>query len=72
MSPNEPFSQEEHQRKVLAWYAHLALNPGWKAYVWHRVNELAVENPEAFWDLPAKLLEAVPPKSSGAAALTGG
>lgn len=63
---------QSHQQKMLDWYTKLAKNPGWKAYAWHRVNEMAVENPEFFRDLPAKLLEAVPPKSSGALKQIGG
>lgn len=57
---------QAHQQEMLDWYTKLAKNPGWKAYAWHRVNEMAVENPEIHAGLPAKLLEAVPPKSSGA------
>jgi hypothetical protein len=44
-------------QKALEWYAHLARQPGWKSYVWHRVNEMAREHPAVFGDLPALLLE---------------
>lgn len=46
-------------QKALEWYAHLARQPGWKSYVWHRVNEMAREHPAVFGDLPALLLEEV-------------
>jgi hypothetical protein len=37
-------------------YAKLASNPGFRHYVWHRVNEMAKES-ELWAELPAKLKE---------------
>ena len=42
---------------VLAHYVSLAKTPGWKHYVWDRVNELAKQ--EQFAELPRKLTEAM-------------
>lgn len=40
------------------WYADMASNPGFKHYVWHRVNEMAKES-DMWADLPALFLERV-------------
>lgn len=45
--------------KALAWYSHLAVQPGWKEYVWHQVKTMAKESPDLFRDLPALLTERV-------------
>lgn len=42
-------------QQALAWYVHLASQPGWGAYVWHRVKEMAREHPSVFGDLPELL-----------------
>jgi hypothetical protein len=44
-------------KEALEWYAYLAKTPGWKAYVWERVKEMARENPELYWKLPDLLIE---------------
>jgi hypothetical protein len=44
-------------RWALDWYSHLARQPGWKAYVWDRVQAMAKEEPLLFWKLPDLLLE---------------
>lgn len=44
---------------ALEWYTHLARQPGFKEYVWHRVQEMAREHPSVFQDLPALLTEAM-------------
>jgi hypothetical protein len=41
--------------EALRWYVHLASQPGWSAYVWHRVNEMARDFPLVFGELPALL-----------------
>jgi hypothetical protein len=56
---------ENFYERTLDWYVQLAAHPGWKGYVWHRVNELAREHPALFADLPDQLTARMPPKSSG-------
>lgn len=43
---------------------------GWRHHCWHRANELAREYPETYADLPARLTEAMQPKSSESPAST--
>ena len=52
---------ETNKADLLAHYVKLAANPGWKAYVWARVNELADKHPQFYGDMPAKLTEAMKP-----------
>ena len=47
------------QADLLAHYVYLAAQPGWKAYVWDRVQQLARECPELYSGLPAALTSAV-------------
>jgi hypothetical protein len=44
-------------KQSLDWYAHLAAQPGWKAYCWAEVQRLAREHPGIFWKLPDLLVE---------------
>lgn len=48
--------------KTLAWYAHLASQPGWKAYVWQQVQELERAHPAMFSGLPEALKAAMKDK----------
>lgn len=48
--------------QALEWYTHLARQPGFREYVWHRVQEMAREHPSVFGDLPAMLTEAMKKK----------
>lgn len=41
--------------QAVEWYAELASVPGWKAYVWHRVQEMALEFPMVYAELPERL-----------------
>lgn len=68
MQPN----LENFTERVLEWYAHLAAQPGWRVYVWHRVNQMAMDHPELFADLPAQLTARMPPKSSAEPPSNGG
>lgn len=45
--------------QALEWYVKLAKQPGFKAYVWHRVNEMAQEWPSVYGALPDMLKEAM-------------
>lgn len=40
---------------ALEWYVELAGKPGWKAYVWDRVQQMALEHPAEFRELPELL-----------------
>jgi len=44
---------------TLRWYAHLASQPGWKAYSWEAAKQLAKDHPSVFWKLPDLLVEAM-------------
>lgn len=46
----------------LAWYTALASEPGWKFYVWRRVNNMARECPAMWSELPAELTAAMKAK----------
>jgi hypothetical protein len=48
-----------NSEKVLAHYVGLAKEPGWKQYVWGRINDLATEHPETYGELPKLLTEAM-------------
>ena len=41
--------------QAVQWYAQLAGTPGWREYVWHRVNEMARDFPLVFGQLPELL-----------------
>lgn len=40
---------------ALDWYVYLAQQPGWSAYVWRQVNDMAKEHPWLYWRLPELL-----------------
>lgn len=42
---------------LLTHYTALAKTPGWRAYVWDRVKEMARECPELYRELPQLLAE---------------
>lgn len=42
---------------ALQWYVFLAKQPGWKAYVWDRVNEMASDSSGLWNDLPSLLVK---------------
>ena len=44
---------------LLAHYVRLAKQPAWKAYAWHRVNEMAQDCPALFADFPQRLTAAM-------------
>lgn len=46
---------KQHAADLLAWYIELAIQPGWKAYAWHRVQELAERDPGLYGDFPEKV-----------------
>lgn len=50
---------EAHQACVLAHYLRLAANPGWRQYVWRRVQEMARECPDLYAALPTDLTQAM-------------
>ena len=56
---------------LLAHYIRLASIPGWKEYVWHRVNELAKQHPSQYADLPPRLVEAMRNLASGTQTTSG-
>lgn len=47
-----------HYARMLAHYTALALLPGWKGHVWHRIKEMARDCPELYADLPHDVTEA--------------
>lgn len=46
---------KQHTADLLAWYIGLAIQPGWKAYAWHRVQELAALDPGLYGEFPEKV-----------------
>lgn len=50
-----PFNPEQTQQETLAWYVHLALQPGWMEYARHQVKRYAKWHPALFEELPAQL-----------------
>ena len=44
---------------LLRHYVELAKLPGWKAYAWARINEMAKAEPQMWGAWPALLVEAV-------------
>lgn len=42
---------------TLVYYTALARCPAWKAYAWHRVNEMAEQDANLWGMLPAQVLE---------------
>jgi len=48
-----------HYNRILAHYCRLAAAPGFKAYVWARVQQMAREFPELYSALPADLTKAM-------------
>lgn len=48
-----------HYNRILAHYCRLAAAPGFKAYVWARVQQMARECPELYSTLPADLTKAM-------------
>lgn len=44
---------------LLAHYVRLAKQPAWKAYAWHRVNEMAKDCPALYADFPQRLTAAM-------------
>lgn len=49
--------RDQELTEALAHYASLAREPGWKAYVWHRVQQMAEQQPGLYAELPARLVE---------------
>jgi hypothetical protein len=49
---------ESHKARLLASYIAKSKLPGWKAYVWHRVQEMARECPELYADFPELIKQA--------------
>jgi hypothetical protein len=45
--------------ELLLWYIDLAREPGWKAYVWQRVQELAKNNTGMYSHFPVELVAAL-------------
>ena len=45
--------------RSVAHYTQLAESPGWKAYVWHQVQQMARDDPQTFGTLPALLVKAM-------------
>ena len=45
--------------EALAWYVHLAQEPGWKAQAWHSAQALARDYPAVYGELPKLLTEAM-------------
>lgn len=50
---------EAHYARILAHYLKLAACPGFKAYTWARVQQMARECPELYSALPADLTKAM-------------
>lgn len=46
---------QAHSEQTLAHYIRLGASPGWKEYVWKRVNDLARMDPTLYGELPAKV-----------------
>lgn len=44
-----------HRKVMLAHYLRLVQVPGWRDYVWHRVNELAKADQRFYGDFPAQV-----------------
>lgn len=57
---------KQHAEKLLAWYIELAIQPGWKAYAWHRVQELAALDHGLYGEFPAKVKAAALAHSASA------
>jgi hypothetical protein len=41
--------------QAVEWYVHLAKQPGWKFYVWERVQQMAADYPALYGELPQRL-----------------
>lgn len=54
----------EHRESLLAHYIALAAEPGWKRYVWERVQELARQPHGLYADFPERLTAALTPPPS--------
>ena len=50
---------EATRTRLLAHYVTLAKEPGWKAYVWDRVQQMAAEEPDLWGDMPKLLTQAM-------------
>ncbi len=50
---------EATKTRLLAHYVTLAKEPGWKAYTWDRVKQLARDCPELYADFPELLTDAM-------------
>lgn len=52
--PEQP-PRDEQADALLAHYIELAGNPGWKAYAWARVKQLASEQPGMYGHFPERM-----------------
>ena len=50
---------EPRKARLLAHYITLSKLPGWKAYAWDRVKQLARDCPELYADFPELLTDAM-------------
>lgn len=57
-----PFNPQAHRAALLQHYITMAQQPGWREYTWHRIKQMARDNPELYADFPTRITDALSTK----------